>query len=30
MIVLDPRLKVEYMDNNEWGEHLIDRTKKTV
>lgn len=29
-IVLDPRLKVEYMKDNEWKTQWVDRTKKTV
>ncbi|CAB5383608.1 unnamed protein product [Rhizophagus irregularis] len=29
-LILDPRLKVEYMKNNEWETQWVDRTKKTV
>ncbi|CAB4413277.1 unnamed protein product [Rhizophagus irregularis] len=29
-LILDPRLKVEYMKDNEWKTQWVDRTKKTV
>ncbi|CAB4496358.1 unnamed protein product [Rhizophagus irregularis] len=29
-LILDPRLKVEYMKDNEWETQWVDRTKKTV
>lgn len=29
-IVLDPRLKLQYMKDNKWDRHLIDNAKKKV